>query len=310
MKARVIRGFSNISIECSSVITIGKFDGVHIGHQKLIKRSVDIAKKNNMKSIAIVFSKGSDNLYPLEENIKIIESFGINYIVVIDFSDKFYRMYPKEFFCKLIQYYNMKHVVVGSDFRFGVNRSGDTKMLKALAIDYNKTLGNNSLIKVDTITPKKMGGIKVSTTGIIKYLSSGKLSLVKKMLGRDYSITGKVYKGKQLGRSIGYPTANLYVGNIINIPKEGVYFSVVIIDNVCYKSMTFIGNSKINDIGFRLEAYLFDFNRDIYNKTITVYLLKYSRENIKVNSKDELITLLKRDEIQANNYFKRRKKCL
>ncbi|KLI59170.1 bifunctional riboflavin kinase/FAD synthetase [Brachyspira hyodysenteriae] len=301
---RIIYDFCKLPIKKDSIVTIGKFDSVHKGHQKLIKYTVEYANKNNLISIAIVIKKKNVSIYNTEDNNTLIKSMGINYIIVIDFLPEFYTMEAKEFFDKLIEYYRMKHIAVGNDFAFGKDRMGDIEFLKK----YSKECG----IGVSFINFLNYKKDKISSSNIREALSNGDMVSVNKMLGREYSMSGLVVHGNALGRKIGYPTANLEIPKNIFIPKMGVYSSTVQIGNsdTIYKALTFIGISNINK-ELRVESHILDFSKMIYGKKITIVLLKYIRDNIKVNSIDEVKKLLENDEKKIRKYFKRRtKKCL
>ena len=301
---QIINDFCKIDLKKDSIITIGKFDSVHKGHQKLIKYTVEYAKKNNLISIAIVIKKKNLSLYNTEDNNAFIKALGINYIIVIDFLPEFYKMEAKEFFDKLVEYYRMKHIAVGTDFAFGKDRMGDNEFLKK----YSKECG----VGVSFIKFLKYKNNKISSSNIRECLSNGDMTSVNKMLGREYSMSGLVVHGNALGRKIGYPTANLEIPKNIFIPRMGVYSSTVTIGNgeTTYEALTFIGISNINK-ELRVESHILDFSKMIYGKKITVILLKYIRDNIKVNSIDEVKKLLENDEKKIRKYFKRRtKQCL
>lgn len=300
--SQVINEFRYIDLKKSSVVTIGKFDGVHKGHQKLLKYAVSYAKKNNLISIAVLIKKRNMSIYNVEENIKFIEELKIDYIIVIDFLPEFYTMEAKEFFNKLIEYYRMKHIAVGFDFAFGRNREGNREFLDK----YSKECG----IGVSIIKFLNYNKNRISSSSIRDCLSNGKIKDANKMLGRKYTISGKIVHGNALGRKIGYPTANLEIPNNIFIPKMGVYSSLVKIGNgnKYYKALTFIGISNINK-ELRVESHILDFSRMIYGKKLTVMLLKYVRDNIKVNSIEEVKLLLKKDEYKVREFFKKEKKC-
>lgn len=300
--SQVINEFRYIDLKKSSVVTIGKFDGVHKGHQKLLKYAVSYAKKNNLISIAVLIKKRNMSIYNVEENIKFIEELKIDYIIVIDFLPEFYTMEAKEFFNKLIEYYRMKHIAVGFDFAFGRNREGNREFLDK----YSKECG----IGVSIVKFLNYNKNRISSSSIRDCLSNGKIKDANKMLGRKYTISGEIVHGNALGRKIGYPTANLEIPNNIFIPKMGVYSSLVKIGNgnKYYKALTFIGISNINK-ELRVESHILDFSRMIYGKKLTVMLLKYVRDNIKVNSIEEVKLLLKKDEYKVREFFKKEKKC-
>lgn len=301
--SKVINEFCHIDLKKETVVTIGKFDGVHKGHQKLLKYTVNYAKKNNLISIAILIKKRNVSIYNIEENTNFIKELGIDYIIVIDFLPEFYTMEAKEFFNKLIEYYRMKHIAVGFDFAFGRNREGNREFLDK----YSKECGIGvSIIKF--LNYKKN---RISSSSIRDCLSNGKIKDANKMLGRKYTISGVIVHGNALGRKIGYPTANLEIPNNIFIPKMGVYSSLVKIGNgdKLYKALTFIGISNINK-ELRVESHILDFSKMIYGKKLTVMLLKYVRDNIKVNSIEEVKLLLKKDEYKVREFFRKEKKCL
>lgn len=301
--SKVINEFCHIDLKKETVVTIGKFDGVHKGHQKLLKYTVNYAKKNNLISIAILIKKRNVSIYNIEENTNFIKELGIDYIIVIDFLPEFYTMEAKEFFNKLIEYYRMKHIAVGFDFAFGRNREGNREFLDK----YSKERGIGvSIIKF--LNYKKN---RISSSSIRDCLSNGKIKDANKMLGRKYTISGIIVHGNALGRKIGYPTANLGIPNNIFIPKMGVYSSLVKIGNgdKLYKALTFIGISNINK-ELRVESHILDFSKMIYGKKLTVMLLKYVRDNIKVNSIEEVKLLLKKDECKVREFFRKEKKCL
>ena len=301
--SKVINEFCHIDLKKGSVVTIGKFDGVHKGHQKLLKYTVNYAKKNNLISIAILIKKRNLSIYNIEENTRFIKELRIDYIIVIDFLPEFYTMEAKEFFNKLIAYYRMKHIAVGFDFAFGRNREGNREFLDK----YSKECD----IGVNVIKFLNYNKNRISSSSIRDCLSNGKIKDANKMLGREYTISGKIVHGNALGRKIGYPTANLEIPNNIFIPKMGVYSSLVKIGNgdKYYKALTFIGISNINK-ELRVESHILDFSRTIYGKKLTVMLLKYVRDNVKVNSIEEVKLLLKKDEYKVREFFKKEKKCL
>ena len=301
--SKVINEFCHIDLKKETVVTIGKFDGVHKGHQKLLKYTVNYAKKNNLISIAILIKKRNVSIYNIEENTNFIKELGIDYIIVIDFLPEFYTMEAKEFFNKLIEYYRMKHIAVGFDFAFGRNREGNREFLDK----YSKERG----IGVSVIKFLNYKKNRISSSSIRDCLSNGKIKDSNKMLGRKYTISGIIVHGNALGRKIGYPTANLEIPNNIFIPKMGVYSSLVKIGNgdKLYKALTFIGISNINK-ELRVESHILDFSKMIYGKKLTVMLLKYVRDNIKVNSIEEVKLLLKKDEYKVREFFRKEKKCL
>ena len=297
MNSIIVNGFSKIESNKNSIVTIGKFDGVHKGHQKLLSYVVEHAKKNDLLSIAIVLKKKNKTIYNFDENIEHIKFIGINYIIVIDFSEKFYKITSDVFFLNLIENYKMVSIATGPDFMFGNNKSGDVNLLR----EYGKK--NN--VDVNIVEFSIYNKEKISTTNVFKYLELGDILSVSKMLERDYILSGIVEVGKKIGRTIGCPTANLYIADKVFMPRDGAYFGLVRVDGFMevYKAMIFIGSSNLNE-GVRLEAHLLDFNYDLYGKVIYIKLMKYSRENIKLDSLESLKELLKVDKVNAIKYFK------
>ena len=297
MNSIIVNSFSKIDSNKNSIVTIGKFDGVHKGHQKLLRYVSEKAKKNDLLSIAIVLKKKNQTIYDFDENIEHIKFLGINYIIVIDFSEKFYKMTSDVFFSNLIENYKMVSIATGPDFMFGNNKVGDVNLLR----EY----GNKNNVQVNIVEFSTYKKEKISTTNIFKYLELGDILSASKMLKRDYILSGIVELGKKIGRTIGFPTANLYIADKVFMPRAGVYFGIVCVDGFkeVYKAMIFIGSSNLNK-GVRLEAHLLDFNDDLYGKVIYIKLMKYSRENIKLESFEDLKELLKTDKMNAFRYFK------
>ena len=296
MNSIIVNGFSKIDSNKNSIVTIGKFDGVHKGHQKLLRYVSETAKKNDLLSIAIVLKKQNKTIYEFDKNIEYIKFIGINYIIVIDFSEKFYKMTSDVFFSSLIENYKMVSIASGPDFMFGKDKAGDVNLLR----EY----GEKNNVDVNIVEFSTYNEEKISTTNIFKYLKFGDISSASKMLERDYILSGIVEVGKKIGRTIGCPTINLYIADKVFMPKEGVYFGLVSVDGSkeVYKSMIFIGSSNLNK-GARLEAHLLDFDGNLYGKMVYIKLMKYSRGNIKLGSFEDLKELLKVDKVNAFEYF-------
>lgn len=296
---KIINSLSKLDIK-KSVITIGKFDGVHLGHKKIIDYTVSEAKKHSAKSVVITFKTDRKTVYSFDHNIELIKKLSPNYIVVIDFSAEFYKMAYNEFFNKLIECYNAFEIVVGNDFCFGHNRLGNAKKLEKLS----KNAGVKATIFPFLLRKKE----KISSKTIKIYIADGRIDEASKLLGRTYSVSSTVEKGKALGRTIGYPTANLCIKSSTVMPKEGVYFSLCKIakSGKFLESMTFAGKTNLNT-GLRFETNIFDYSGNLYGKAVEVFLLKYERENVPIHSVEELKNLLNQDEQNARKYFKRRK---
>ena len=291
--------FDKLSHIKDSIVTIGKFNGVHLGHQKLIKYVVDKALLLNMTSVVITFKMESKTIYNFDDNIKLLKKLGVNYIVVIDFSSEFYKMNYREFFYKIIEYYNAKEIVVGNDFAFGYNREGTISILRSLC----EQLGIDATIFSFILYENN----KISSTTIKKCIENGDVELASRLLGRTYSYSSIIEKGRFLGNTIDFPTANSAVNENVVLPKEGVYFSTSTVEdeNKEHISMTCIGKTSLNS-GVKFETYIFDYDRAIYGKNIEVKLFHYHRSNIKLDSLEQLKIILNKDKLSTYQYFKRR----
>lgn len=275
---------------------IGNFDGVHLGHQELIKKS----KEFNCKSAVLTFYphpftilkqvKPYRQLTPIRHKIKIIESLGIDYLFIVDFNDKVCNMNKDEFINNL-KCLGIKKVVCGYDFTFARMAEGTTKDL-AKSFEFFEV-------------PKyQIDNVRVSTTYIKELLMIGDVEDVKKMLGRPYSIIGKIVGGKRLGSKIGFPTANIAY-DIYYLPKNGVYASKITVRGKTYIAMTNVGVNPTVDFSeeIKIESHIFDFNEDIYGEEVEVTFDKRIRAEKKFEGVDELANQLKCDKIEIRNFY-------
>ena len=207
-----------------------------------------------------------------EDKLKKLESFKIDYVFSIEFSERIKNLSPKEFLDFLTINLNIKHIVVGEDYKFSKNREGNT--------DFIKSYMKEKCLSCTIIDKLRYNNIEISSTKIIEYIKSGKIELANDLLGYNFSIKGKVTQGFQRGRNLGYPTANLEISFNYVMVKEGVYFTKTIV------------------------SHIFDFHKDIYGKDIELCFLKRLRDNIKFNSVEELIDQLKKDEIRCRELIK------
>ncbi len=258
--------------------TIGNFDGVHIGHKNLINKT----KIEGFKSLVITFDEiNKDNLFSLEEKIEKIKELNIDYLIVLKYQD-FEKMFYTEFI-KMLKKLKTKKVVIGKDFRFGFKQEGDYIDLE------NK-------FEVERLDDILIDNKRISSTSIREHLSNGSLEKVNELLGYNYYVKGIVVEGNQLGRTIGFPTANLDICN--DLIQPGVYKTITIFNDNEYKSITNIGNNptfnKIEDL--RIETHLLETNLDLYDKEIKVEFLTKLRDEKKFNSKEELIDTLNDDK--------------
>tara|TARA_B100000475_G_scaffold158549_1_gene119365 strand:- start:348 stop:1241 length:894 start_codon:yes stop_codon:yes gene_type:complete len=278
-----------------STTCIGGFDGVHQGHQQLMKSANKFAKDYQVVTFdtlpKLYFNSKHKLLTTNEDKTKLIQNFNPVNLVFINF-DHVVKYSPKEF-CNMLEInLKTKNIFVGSDFKFGLNREGD--------VDYLiKHFGNDSIHIIDDYQYKDN---KVSSTLIKSYLSEGKVELANESLGYKYSFTGNVIKGEQKGTLIGFPTANLEVNNNIQIPKIGVYEVDVNINNLNYAGIMNIGYkptlSEYKKLS--LEVHIFNFNNDIYNTGLTVNFKSFIRDEKKFNNVDELIQQINKDIDKIN----------
>ncbi len=282
-----------------SIITIGNFDGVHLGHRAVIDAVIREARINKLKSIVITFSphpaKILKNMFlpklmSLEHRIKFIKDLGIDNVVVINFDKQFASVSPENFIKKLISRYNLKELVISRKFAFGKNKSGDSIFLKKLAEKYG--------FKLKIVTTKEINNEPISSTRIRTMVLTGKLAKAKKLLGRDFSIYGNVVRGEGIGKKYGFPTANLKVTNEA-IPPDGVYACYVKFNHEVYKGALSIGNKptfhfKAPKIPY-IEVFIFDYNNDIYGKDLEVFIVKKIRDQIKFDNSTELSAKISED---------------
>ncbi|MBK7635162.1 MAG: bifunctional riboflavin kinase/FAD synthetase [Saprospiraceae bacterium] len=288
------------------VITIGSFDGVHAGHQKILSRVKTLADEINGESVVITFfphprkivdprEQGLSVLNTLDEKIGHISSLGIGNIVIVPFTFEFSRLSPREYIEKFILgCFHPKYVVIGYDHKFGLNRAGDIHLFK----DY-ESAGHFHVIE---IPKQEVDEVTVSSTKIRSAILSGKIEDASLLLNHPYILTGKVIHGDKLGTKLGYPTANLYISEKEKlIPMEGVYAVKTEIEDEEFDGMMYIGKKPTvsDQAGINIEINIFDFNQNIYDKTIKINIIKYLRNDLKFDSLDQLKEQLAIDEKNA-----------
>ena len=266
-------------------VCLGMFDGVHKGHRALIERTLLRAKELEISSaVAAFLSPGSnDRIYLLEQQAEIVASLGIDTMFVILLDENFRKITPFEFIEKyLVSYMKASHIVCGFDYTFGINKSGNSKTLSENSGNFGY-----SLDVIDEILYKNQ---KISSTAIRGFLKDGNICDANEMLGEEFSVSGYVKKGYQLGRNIGYPTANIEINRNIVPVKQGVYSSFVIIDGKKYKAVTNIGNAPTPGMekNKTLESYIIGYSGNLYNKYLKISLTDFLREEKKFASIDEL----------------------
>lgn len=291
-----------------SIVTIGTFDGVHIGHQKIIQELIDEAKSSNKKSVLLTFFPHPRMVLQKDASIKLIntiderakhlENLGLDYLIIHPFSKEFSRLTALDFVRDiLVNQLNTSKLIIGYDHHFGKNREGNIEQLTEYSYLYDFT--------VEEILAQDIDEVSVSSTKIRKALASGELKTANKYLGYLFSITGIVVNGKQLGGKIGFPTANIDISESYKlIPKTGVYIVKSVINEVTVFGMMNIGNRPtVNGEYQTIEVHFFDFNEDLYHKELTIELLYFLRDEQKFDSVNDLIIQLKKDKESSLNYI-------
>jgi len=279
---------------------IGVFDGVHLGHQLVINNAIRYAKTNNAKSMVITFDINpkialgnaleDGYLTPTDEKLRILKEMGIDYALVLKFDSSLSNLSADEFITEYLLKIGVCYVSVGFDFRFGQGGAGNVELLLS-----------HDEFKVDVSDAVLMDEVKVSSTRIKKCLKMGDLDSANLMLGRCFSVSGKIVSGQQVGAKIGFPTANLKLSDDYLFPLRGVYHTISHVDNSRFKSMTNIGFNPTANLreSISTETHIFDFEENIYGKQLRVEFLHKIRDEIKFNNVDELIAQLERDKITA-----------
>jgi riboflavin kinase/FMN adenylyltransferase len=277
---------------------------VHLGHQKIIKRLVELKQKQGGEIVLFTFDPHPRKiLFPEQKDLKLIttteekcdilKQFGVDHVLVYPFTKEFSKMQAQDYISNIIaRGLKTKTLVIGYDHRFGSNREGNIETLKELSKVYN--------FVVEEIPAQEINQLNVSSTRIRKAIEAGEIQTANDFLGYTFFITGKVVKGKQLGRTIGYPTANVLIeDNDKLIPKIGVYAVNVILNNLSYKGMLNIGTNPTTDADNRvkIEVNIFDFDIDIYGETLKVEFVKWIRNEEKFANLDELKQALANDKI-------------
>lgn len=288
----------------NTVLTIGSFDGVHHGHQQLLERINGLAKQVGGQSLVVTFhphprqviypnDKSLALLTTIEEKVALFGKYGVDNVVVVPFTIDFSRQSADEYIQNfLVDLFHPSYIVIGYDHKFGQNRAGD--------IHYLKKHGEQLGFKVIEIAPQEVDDIAVSSTKIRNALKAGKIKEANDALGHCYQFSGTVVKGQQLGRQLGYPTANILPDNEYKlVPPFGIYAAKVIYKGTVYNGMLYVGDRpSINGINEQsIEINIFDFDFDIYGELLTIQCIDFIRSDIKFNGLEELKKQLAKDEL-------------
>ncbi len=302
---KIYEGLANFGPVKNPVVTSGTFDGVHLGHQKILNRIRTIADQNDGETVLITFWPHPRLvLYPNEHNLRLLTTFeekthllknlGIDHLLTIPFTKEFSELTSEKFIQKIIiEKIQTRKLVIGYDHRFGKNREGGFDFLKANQSKYSFDL--------EEIAREDVDHVGVSSTKIRKAIEAGNIQTANEYLGRAYELNGIIIKGQQLGRSIGFPTANIHVPHDYKlIPSDGAYAVRVSVDGKHYKGMLNIGNRPtVNGSSRTIEVHLFDFEGDLYDMRITVYFHSFLRPEVKFEDLDSLKNQLEFDKRNA-----------
>lgn len=304
----VLRNLSEIPKLNGPIVTLGTYDGVHLGHQKIIHQLVKKAQEKGKDSLLVTFDPhprkalGLGEIFllsTLNEKIELLNQTGLDYLLVLPFTQSFSEQTASEFVHDfLIKSLDISEIILGYDHRFGKNREGNVDLLKSLLGEYNKT--------VTEIPAQSLHEITISSTKIRTALGLGEIDIANQRLGYEYSIGGNIVLGKQLGRTLGYPTANIQLEDSSKlIPEHGVYAVTCILEGRRFTGMMNIGTKPTLQEGDKttLEVHIFDFSSDIYQETVRIIFHHRIRAEQKFENLDALKNQLKQDEVTVRNYF-------
>lgn len=282
-------------------IALGNFDGIHIGHQKLIKKNIKLAHQLNLVPSVLLFKENSkktltdekDYLTSLDDKIEILAQMGMDTFCILEFSEEFRSLSPKNFVAKILyKKLNTKYIVVGEDYRFGKNAEGDVEKLKALQDEF--------AYQTKVIDFELDNGEKISSGTIKNLIKNGQINKANKYLGRPYKVRGQVVDGHKRGRTLNFPTANLKMNFSYTILKDGVYLTRVNVSGKNHFALSNVGSNPTFENDYRkIETYILNFNEDIYGENIAIEFLEFFRNDMKFDSVDNLIKQMELDKKQA-----------
>ncbi len=302
---KIYHGIEDFSRLQYAVVTSGTFDGVHVGHQKILTRLLETASKNNGETVVITYWPHPRLvLHPEDTSLKLLNTFeekaenlkaqGIQHLVRIPFTKEFSQLSSLAFITRiLVDTIGTKKLIIGHDHHFGKNREGSFDQLKRNAAKYG--------FAVEEIPKKEIDHVGVSSTKIRTALAEGDIETATHFLGNPYSITGRVVLGDKLGRILGYPTANIEIDTAYKlIPVDAIYAVTIRYENKLFKGMLYIGNRPtVQGIKRNIEVNIFDFDKDIYGESLTIFFHKLIRRDSKFSDLEELKNQLHLDQSMA-----------
>ena len=304
---KIVKNIAEYSDAMGLTMSLGMFDGVHKGHQEIIKKLKKHSETHQLESALLTFWPHPRKvlqpeveiklLNTLEEKLQLLERFGIQKTFLQEFNDEFRNLSGEDFVKQiLLDKLHMKHIVIGYDHHFGKNKSGNFELLEKMASENNFIVEETKAVLVNELA--------VSSTKIRNALSEGDIITANEFLGYHYPVSGTVVAGKKIGRTIGYPTANIDVDPIKLLPKNGAYIVDVELNGQMHKGMLSIGtNPTVNGTKKTTEVYILDFDQDIYGENITVYFRDYLHDEIKFESLEKLIERLDEDKQLTIDFF-------
>lgn len=306
---KIYNHFSEFQKLNNAVVTIGTFDGVHFGHQKIIKRLCELAKATGGESVILTFfphprliidpeNQDLKMINTINEKAEILAGLGVDHLIITPFTRDFSNLTAQEYIEHiLVETIGTKQLIVGYDHRFGKDRMGGLKDLEACSEIYG--------YQIEEIPEQDINDVAVSSTKIRQALLNGEVSLASKYLGYHFSISGRVIKGDKIGRTIGYPTANIFVEeNYKLIPSDGIYAVTVNMNGGTFKGMAYIGQRPtINGMTRNIEVNIFDFNQEIYGQDIRMNFLSFLRHDVKFTGLEALKDQLHKDKLATLAYF-------
>lgn len=304
---KIFHGTDNAGILRGTVLTLGVFDGLHLGHQRIMQTVVESAKANKLVPTVITFDphpravlhpeNSPPLLQTLDQRLSAFEFLGIEQAIVIRFDTDFANQDAETFLRDIVhERLQAREVFLGKGFFFGKNRGGNIELLRKVSTE----LG----FFADEVPEIRLRGTRISSSKIRTFLAEGKINLARRMLGRPYGVEGQIIHGFERGRTIGFPTANLKPHNRV-VPKYGVYATATLIDGVWRKSITNVGvRPTFEDANNpSIESYIFDFDGDLYGDVLRVRFLHRIRDERKFNGIDELRAQIEKDTKRALDYF-------
>lgn len=294
----IVKINSNNESRFQTALALGNFDGVHIGHQKLIRTMIENASKSGFRPAmmifenhtkSFIFESGPRLLNSNSQKNKFLDYLGVKTLYTMKFDDTIMKLSPRDFVKEILfEKLNCRSITVGPDYRFGHKAHGNVEGLLELSREFG--------IATEIVQPVYHENILVSSTQIRELITAGEIQKANSLLGRPFGITGEVIHGKGLGRKMGFPTANIKPSDKYVIPKMGIYRSNTVIDGKVYPSATNVGiNPTFNEIDLKIENHVIGFDQQLYGKEIEICFLEYIRPEQKFESIDALISRMQED---------------